>query len=171
MNERILHPILGTGKISQTFLVIFILTLAVLVPRAWAEDLHFRIETLSVNFPTPTERSLNQGFVEIGNRSTAAAIKIKISGGESSQRWRLYVRASDTIFSPGGYNKKCSDLQWKLNDESSNAYRRLRTSERLVASGSGGQTETTSMDLRMLLGWNDPPAAYRLRLRFILRTD
>ena len=159
-------------KYLKIRIVSFLAILAALVPgSAWPAGPSLSVDTFSVNFSTPTERSLDLGYIDVGDNMNSFAVRINIYGGDMGQRWKLYVRAVNDIFSPGIYNKKCNDLRWKFDADSPSAYRRLRTSNQLVASGSGGQNVTKTIDLRMMLGWSDPPARYSLPMAFTLMVE
>ena len=154
-----------------TVLLFTAILLALVSSNVWADAPDFSVDTFSVNFSIPTERSLDLGYIDVGDKTDSFAVRVNIYGGDKEQRWRLYVRAANDIFSPGIYNKKCSDLRWKFDGDSPSAYRRLRTSDQLVASGSGGQSVTKAIDLRMMLGWSDPPSGYSLRIIFTLMVE
>jgi hypothetical protein len=62
-------------------------------------------------------------------------------------------------------------LKWKFDHENANSYRKVRTYNQLVASGSGVANVTKYIDLRMLLDWSDPPAGYSLGLTFTLKAE
>ena len=150
------------------------LCLAMLVTFAsgvWATGPSLSLDTFSVNFSTPTERSLDDGYIEKDSRTNVNAVKIRINGGDKGQSWKLYVRTDDNMFFPWVYGKSCEDLKWKFDHENANSYRKIRTSNQLVASGPGGTNITKYIDLRMLLDWSDQPAGYGLGLVFTLAVE
>lgn len=158
---------------KQTGITIF-LCLAILftfVSSVWATGPSLSLDTFSVNFSTPTERSLDDGSIEKDSRVNIYPVKIRINGGDKNQSWKLYVRADDNVFSPGVYGKRCEDLKWKFDHENANSYRKIRTNNQLVASGSGVGNVTKYIDLRMLLDWSDLPASYSLGLIFTLKIE
>ncbi|MBE9572820.1 MAG: hypothetical protein IMF11_19525 [Proteobacteria bacterium] len=150
-----------------SFLTIFF----AFVSGVWATGPSLSLDTFSVNFSTPTERSLDDGYIEKDSRTNVHAVKVRISGGDKGQSWKLYVRADDNMFSPWVYDKPCEDLKWKFDHENANSYRKIRTSNQLVASGPGGTNITKYIDLRMLLDWSDQPASYSLGLVFTLAVE
>ncbi|MCG2755760.1 MAG: hypothetical protein L6247_09395 [Desulfobacteraceae bacterium] len=158
-----------TGIVISSCLAIFF-TLVV-CSNAWATGLSLSLDTFSINFSTPAERSLDDGYIEKDNRTNVHAVKVRISGGDEGRSWKLYVRADDSMLSPGVYGKGCGDLKWKFDHENANSYRKLRTDNQLVASGSGVANVTKYIDLRMLLDWSDPPAGYSLELIFTLKAE
>ena len=150
-----------------SFLAIFF----AFVSGVWATGPSLSLDTFSVNFSTPTERSLDDGYIDKDSGVNIHAVKVRINGGDEGQRWELYVRADDSMLSPGVYGKGCGDLKWKFDHENANSYRKVRTYNQLVASGSGVANVTKYIDLRMLLDWSDPPAGYSLGLIFTLKAE
>lgn len=128
-------------------------------------------DTFWVNFPIPSERSLDRGYIEKDSRKNEHAVKVRIDGGRLDQHWKLYVRAADKYFSPRIYGKSCKTLLWKFDQDTPHGYRKLSTGNQLVASGSGGKNTVKNLDLRMLLDWSSPPALYGLELIFTLVVD
>ena len=159
-------------KHSKITILIFLTVFFTLVcSNAWATGPSLSLDTFSVNFSTPTERSLDDGYIEKDSRINIHPVKIRINGGDESRSWKLYVRADDSMLSPGVYGKGCGDLKWKFDHENANSYRKIRTSNQLVASGPGGTNITKYIDLRMLLDWSDQPASYGLGLVFTLAVE
>ena len=157
---------------KQTIITIcFCLGMLIFASSAMASDPGLSSNTFNVNFPIPTERSLDEGHIDEAARTNVHAIEIRVNGGDEGQSWKLYVRAENSIFSPGVYGKPCGDLKWKFDNENANSYRRVRTNNQLVASGSGKTNVTKYIDLRMLLDWSDSPAAYSLGLTFTLKAE
>ena len=151
-----------------SFLTVFF---TLVCSNAWATGPSLSLDTFSVNFSTPTERSLDDGYVEKDSRTNVHAVKVRISGGDKGRSWKLYVRADDNMFSPWVYGKRCGDLKWKFDHENANSYRKVRNNNQLVASGPGGTNITKCIDLRMLLDWSDQPASYGLGLVFTLAVE
>ena len=137
----------------------------------WATGPSLSLDTFNINFSTPAEHSLDDGYIDKDSRTNIHAVKVRISGGDEGQSWKLYVRADDSMLSPGVYGKGCGDLKWKFDHENANSYRKVRSSNQLVASGSGVANVTKYIDLRMLLDWSDPPAGYSLGLIFTLKAE
>ena len=158
-------------QLKLTILSFLTLFFTLVYSNAWATGLSLSLDTFSVNFSTPTERSLDDGYIEKDSRINIHPVKIRINGGDESQSWKLYVRADDSMLSPGVYGKGCGDLKWKFDHENANSYRKVRSSNQLVASGSGVANVTKYIDLRMLLDWSDPPAGYSLGLIFTLKAE
>ena len=156
-----------TGIMILIFLVIFF----IFVSNACATEPSLSIDTFSINFFTPTERSLDDGYIDKDSRVNVHAIKVRINGGNEGQSWNLYVKADDSMLSPGVYSKSCGDLKWKFDHENANSYRKVRTYNQLVASGSGVANATKYIDLRMLLDWSDQPGGYSLGLVFTLAVE
>jgi hypothetical protein len=156
-----------TGIIFLIFLVIFFTP----VSSVWSAGPSLSMNTFNINFSAPTELSLDDGYIDKDSRVNVHAIKLKINGGDEDQNWKLYVRAANSILSPGAYGKDCGDLKWKFDHENENSYRKIRNYNQLVASGSGVANATKYIDLRMMLDWSDPPASYSLGLTFTLKVE
>ena len=150
---------------------LYLAMLFTFVSSAWATGPNLSLDTFNVSFSTPTERFLDDGYIDKDSRVNIHAVKIRISGGDEGQSWKLYVRADNSTFSPGVYSKRCGDLKWKFDHENANSYRGVRTNNQLVASGSGKTTVTKYIDLRMLVDWSDQPAGYSLGLTFTLKAE
>lgn len=150
--------------------VVFCLAMFLFSCPSMAGEPSLSLKTFHVRFPTPTKQALNNGYIEKDRRKNISAFKITVYAGDG-QGWRLYVRADNRMFSPGGYGKKCTDLKWKFDHENKNAYRRIKTSNQLVTSGSGKADITKQIDLKMVLDWSDPPADYKIGLTFSLKVD
>ncbi len=138
---------------------------------AWARGPSLSVDTFSVNFSTPTERTLDEGHMDRGRDRGVQAVKVRVNGGDEGQGWKLYLRADNRQFSPGAFGKGCGDLEWKFDHENPNSYRKVRSNNQFVASGSGSRDITKYIDLRMVLDWSDPQAGYNLGLTFILKTQ
>jgi len=158
-------------KHSKITILIFLTIVFAFVSSVWATGPSLSLDTFSVNFSTPTERSLDDGYIDKDSRTYVHAVKVRINGGDKNQSWKLYVRADDNMFSPGVYGKRCEDLKWKFDHENANSYRKIRTSNQIVASGPGGTNTIKYIDLRMLLDWSDQPASYSLGLVFTLAVE
>ena len=154
-----------------TILIFLTIFFTLVCSNAWAAGPSLSLDTFSVNFSTPTERSLDDGYIEKDSRVNIHPVKIRINGGDKNQSWKLYVRADDNMFSPGVYGKRCEDLKWKFDHENANSYRKIRTNNQIVASGSGGTNSIKYIDIRMLLDWSDQPASYSLGLVFTLAVE
>jgi len=154
-----------------TILIFLTIFFTLVYSNAWASGPSLSLVTFSVNFSTPTERSLDDGYIEKDSRVNMHPVKIRINGGDKNQSWKLYVRADDNMFSPGVYGKRCEDLKWKFDHENANSYRKIRTNNQIVASGPGGTNIIKYIDLRMLLDWSDQPAGYNLGLVFTLAVE
>jgi len=152
-------------------ILIFPAIFFIFVSSAWATGPSLSMNTFSINFSTPTERSLDDGYIDKDSRVNVHSVKVRINGGDEGQNWKLYVRAANSMFSPGVYGKGCGDLKWKFDHENANSYRKVRNYNQLVASGSGVANATKYIDLRMLLDWSDPPAGYSLGLTFTLKVE
>jgi len=150
--------------------VIFCLVMLLFSCPAMAGEPRLSLKTFHVRFPRPTKQTLNKGYIEKDRKKNISAFKIRVYAGDG-QGWKLYVKADNRMFSPGAYGKKCTDLKWKFDTENKNAYRRMKTNNQLVTSGSGKADITREIDLRMVLGWSDPPADYNIGLTFSLKVD
>ncbi|MDA3835816.1 MAG: hypothetical protein PF495_20790 [Spirochaetales bacterium] len=158
-------------KHSKITILLFLVIFFTFVSSACATGLSLSLNTFSINFSTPTERALDDGYIDKDSMVNVHAVKVRVSGGDEGQSWKLYVRADDSMLSPGVYGKGCGDLKWKFDHENANSYRKVRTYNQLVASGSGVANVTKYIDLRMLLDWSDPPAGYSLGLTFTLKAE
>ena len=150
--------------------VVFFLAMLLFSYNAMAGEPTLSLQTFHARFSTPTKQALNNGYIEKDRRKNINAFKITVYAGDG-QGWKLYVKADSHMFSPGAYGKKCGDLKWKFDHENNNSYRRMKTSNQLVATGSGKTNITKYIDLKMLLDWSDPPANYNIGLIFSLKVE
>ncbi len=136
-----------------------------------AVDPAFTVDTLNVTFDTPTALTLDAGASEIGAATNDYALLITVDGGDTGKGWSLHIKAANSLFLPGVMAKGCEDVRWKQDGDGANAYRLLTTTESLVEARPGGGPAIIRLDLRMLVDWSDPPAAYSLDMTISMTVD
>lgn len=116
--------------------------------------------------PLATEESMDAGRVETDPSRGLSALQIDVISEETGRGWILYLRAEQSTFAPEGAGKVCSDLKWKLDQESEGAYRRLEQHDVVVLENPAGGDARITIDVAVELGWQTEPGTYGLGLVF-----
>ncbi|MBC8213168.1 MAG: hypothetical protein H8E71_00795 [Candidatus Marinimicrobia bacterium] len=119
-------------------------------------------------FPVPTAIDLDRGFIESNNRSSVSEITVNVNN-PSNSKYNIFILTDQPYFSPINLNKPHHDLLWKLSSASESLYRPVSLQKSKISTGKG--SGSVDIDFRLKLGWNNPPANYRLEVVFILETE